>query len=365
MSRLRFLFLLGITATVLLLSQCRKDPDPGPSGFTGTPYTLEVPAGFPPPNIPADNPMTVEGVELGRFLFYEKKFAKDNSMSCSSCHLQQGAFTDNKVFSEGVDGGLTPRHSMPIFNLAWQEHFFWDGRAVSLEDQALHPIRDTIELINDLPTVIARLEADPIYPPMFKAAFGDNSITEDRIAKALAQFERTIVSANSLFDSVVRLQVPGATFSASEERGFKLFSNETGDCFHCHGWEETSFTLGAFGRDLQFLNNGLKADITIDKGRELVTGDPNDRGKFKVPTVRNIQFSLPFMHDGSVPDLDSLVGFYNFGGHATATTDPNMKFRGTDVTRQWSNQQKDDLIAFLKTFTDYEFLQKPEYSDPH
>lgn len=358
-----------LVVAVLGLSQCKED-EPANNGqsFTGTPYTLNVPTGFPPANIPPDNPMTVEGIELGRYLFYEKSLSEDNTINCASCHIQERAFTDVGPTSVGTQGIFGRRKSMPLFNLAFQENFFWDGRVTSLEAQSLHPIRDPIEMNNDLPTVIQRLSADPLYPPLFKAAFGDEQITAERIAKAIAQFERTMISANSKFDRVIRMQT-GEQFTALEQRGYELFTSDFdpnggfgGDCFHCHGERETQYLFGAFGRDLQFVNNGLKA-VYDDEGRAEVTNDPTDVGKFKVPSVRNVEFSFPYMHDGSIPNLDSLIGFYNFGGHKHVNVDPNMKAAG--IGRNWSEGQKQALAAFLRTLTDYEFLEDSAFSNPH
>lgn len=368
MKSLRLGILVALVSSVVILQQCKKDPPDGctncPPAEIGTPYNLEVPVGFPQPFIPADNPMTEEGVELGRHLFFEKRLSGDLTMSCGSCHHQGFAFADtpDKIKSVGIEGFSTRRHAMPIFNMAFQEVFFWDGRAMSLESQALMPIEDPVELNTDLPTVIARLEADTVYPDMFKAAFGDNKITAKRIGKAIAQFERTIISSNSKFDRVVRLK--SESFTASEQRGFEMYNNEIGDCFHCHGMLETQFLMGAFGVDNTFLNNGNKADYSNDEGRKEVTGDAGDLGKFKVPSTRNISFSFPYMHDGSIPNLDSLIEFYNFGGHPGPgnNIDPNMKAAG--IGRNWTKQQKEDLAAFLNTLTDFELLTDSAYSDP-
>ena len=363
----RFLLAL-VGVSLLLLTQCKKDRTQVIVSSTpvGTPYTLDIPDGFPAPYIPGDNPLTVEGIKLGRHLFYEKRFSRDNSMSCASCHLQIAAFTDGKVLSEGIRGLNTRRHAMAIFNLAWQENFFWDGRAMSLEEQALMPIQDEFELDNELDTVVARLQKDSLYQQLFKDAFGDVTVTSQRIAKAIAQFERIIVSANSEFDSVVRLKTKAEFNDIRARRGFDMFKTETGDCFHCHGHLETAFQLGAFGRDLQFLNNGLQteAEQLLDGGREEVTGNRNDRGKFKVPSVRNAFFSQPFMHDGRIPTLDSLVDFYETGVHSTLTTDPNMNKPNGLGKKNWTLQQKDDLIQFMKSLTDFQYLQDTAYSDP-
>lgn len=365
--------LLG--ASILFLSQCKKDnPSTGNTNTQiGTPAPLTKPAGFPPFQIPADNPQTEEGVELGRHLFYDKKLSADLSMSCSSCHLQYKAFSDLTPTSEGVEGLHGRRQAMVLFNLAFQNEFFWDGRVVGLEEQSLHPIKDPLELNTDLATVIARLEADPDYPDMFKAAFGDKNITEDRLGKAIAQFERTMISANSEFDRVKRISGNiDALFEedtntiGSKNNGYQIFATERGDCFHCHSVNvDGAYMGGGFGADGRFLNNGLNFEFSEDEGRKEVTNKDSDLGKFKVPSVRNVTFSAPFMHDGSIPDLDSIIGFYNFGGYLTPYTDPNMKFAGdAKGTRNFTKQEIEDLKEFLGTLTDYEFLEDPKFANP-
>lgn len=361
------LALTSIALSILVFSQCKDDePVPAVQAF-GTPYNLEVPVGFPPANIQPGNPLTEEGIKLGRFLFYEKALSGDGTQSCGSCHMQERAFTDATPTSVGINGTFGTRKAMPLFNLAFHDNFFWDGRSLTLEEQALIPIEDPIEMDNDLETAVARLQADPMYPPLFEAAFGSRTITAENIGKAIAQFERTLISANSKFDSVIRLQ-SGASFTELEQRGYELFTSDFdpnggfgGDCFHCHGERETAYLFGAFGRDLQFINNGLKANYA-DEGRAIVTGKIEDIGKFKVPSVRNVEFSFPYMHDGSIPNLDSLIGFYNFGGHLHPNIDPNMKAAG--IGRNWSEGQKQALAAFLRTLSDYKFLEDTAFSDP-
>jgi cytochrome c peroxidase len=356
----KIMTMASLALVVLLLTYCQPNSTTGsgPSPI-GTPFQLDVPQGFPQPFIPADNPMTEEGVKLGRHLFYETALSGDNSMNCASCHMQERAFTDASAVSVGIDGIPGTRKAMPLFNLAFVDKFFWDGRSVSLEEQAIIPIIDPIELNADMPTVVKRLQDNPLYPPMFAAAFGDDQVTPERMGKAIAQFERTLISANSKFDSVERLKT-GARFSPEEQLGFEMFTTELGDCFHCHGTVETNFLLGAFGVDL-FINNGLKDNYT-DKGRFEVTGNVDDIGKFKVPSVRNVQFAFPYMHDGSVPNLDSLIGFYNFGGHKHINIDPNMKAAG--IGRNWTSAQKQGLAAFLRSLSDYQFLTDTAFSDP-
>ena len=369
MKNKRLLSILGILLLILAFSQCRKDRVVDTIVSTspiGSPYTLEIPQGFPAPYIPSDNPLTIEAIKLGRHLFFEKRLSADNSMSCSSCHLQLAAFTDGKIRSEGIRGLKTRRHAMALFNLAWQEHFFWDGRAMSLEQQALMPIEDEFELDNSLDTVVERLSKDPLYQQLFTDAFGDDQVTPQRIGKAIAQFERTIVSANSEFDSVIRLKTKAEFSDLGARRGFDMFSSENGDCFHCHGHLETAFQLGAFGRDLQFINNGVlsAADQFFDKGREEVTGDTADRAHFKVASVRNAEFSIPFMHNGSIPDLDSLILFYEKGIHITPSIDPNINKINGLGRKNWSVAEKEDLKKFIKSLTDYKFLTDTNYSSP-
>lgn len=367
----KVIYSFGILLLIVVLSQCRKDRSTIASVSSnpiGTPYDLVIPVGFPDPYIPSDNPLTEEAIKLGRHLFFEKRFSRDLSMSCASCHLQLAAFADGEVLSEGIRGLKTRRHAMVIFNLAWQENFFWDGRAVTLEEQALLPIQDEFELDNNLDTVINRLSRDTLYAQLFTDAFGDDNITPARLGKAIAQFERTIVSSNSEFDSVVRMNLKPEFRDVAARRGFDMFQTEDGDCFHCHGHLETAYQLGAFGKDLQFINNGVLSlnDQLGDKGREEVTGNANHRSQFKVPSVRNAEFSIPFMHNGSIPDIDSLILFYREGVHITPTTDANInKPNGQGLgNKNWPPAKQDDLKAFIKSLTDYYFLTDTNYTSP-
>ncbi|MGB0175798.1 MAG: cytochrome-c peroxidase [Owenweeksia sp.] len=368
MARVRFLFAAVSLVIITGLSQCRKDiPKASDVTWAGaTPYDFQVPEGFPPAFIPADNPMTVEGIELGRFLFYDKRLSKDLSMSCGSCHEPHNAFSNRTAKSVGIHGHQTRRNSMPLFNLAWQENFFWDGRTVSLEEQALLPVTDQIELDNDWITVVARLEADSIYPDKFEKAFGPGPITKENAAKAIAQFERSIVSANSEFDQVVRLKTKGTfddPLAAAGKAFFETAFPNGADCSHCHGIGETSYIMGSYGL-IQFSNNGLKdsAGEMLDRGHEEVSGNSDHRAKFRIPSLRNLMFSSPFMHDGSIPNIDSLVTFYNIGSHRNRTTDPNMETAGRN--NQWTIQQQEGLKAFLRSLSDHSFRENPAYQNP-
>lgn len=359
------IIILVLILGVVLTQRCQDDVKPNdlpdnPPHIT-TPYNFTVPEGFPQPNFPEDNPLTNEGVELGRHLFYEKGLSRDGTQACASCHLQQRAFTDVTATSTGITGARGTRKAMALFNLAWQDHFFWDGRAATLEEQALKPIVNPIEMDNTLKAAVNAIKDDTLYQQLFEEAFGSKEVTPEKMGKAIAQFERTIVSANSKYDRV-KLMKTGEQFTPTEERGFQMFNSEQADCFHCHGPRETGQLFGSFGKDLQFVNNGLKADYSRDEGRAEITGERADIGKFKIPSVRNVEFAFPYMHDGSIPTLDSLIGFYNFGGHKHFNVDPNMKKAG--IGRNWTVGQRNDLEAFLRTLSDFTFLTDSAYASP-
>lgn len=349
---------LSLLFFVLLTAMSCKDDPPVQQKTNPTPVSWENPNGFVMPFLPEDNPQTVEGIALGRKLFYEVRLSGDNTMSCASCHLQQHAFSDPNRFSIGIDGFAGTINAPPIMNLAWQQFLFWDGRSVSLEDQALIPVTDPIEMHENWDNAISELEADDNYPLLFKAAFGSKKIDTKRIGKAIAQFERSMVSSNSKYD---KWKSGEATFTDLELEGYNLFHSENGDCFHCHGDVTTGNIFGAFGQ-IQFSNNGLDSVLTPNSGREKVTGRAEDRAKFKIPSLRNVDLTAPYMHDGRFNTLGQVVEFYNMGGHVTPTTDPNMKAAG--VGRNWTLRQKQALLAFLETLTDNEFIQDTTFSDP-
>ena len=328
-----------------------------------TPYTLGF-GDFPPPPIAPDNALTNQGVKLGRMLFYEKRLSKDNTMSCASCHRQQHAFADTNQFSIGVDGHPGGRQAMAVFNMAWNTNeFFWDGRAHLLRDQSLLPIQDSLEMAETLPNAVAKLKAVQAYKDQFKRAFGSEEITSEKMSLAMEQFMNSIVSVESKFD---RVQRGDDTFTPSERRGRELFFTEYNqffpdssgaDCAHCHSPKN-------FENDL-YMNNGLDAgpDIT-DFGREDATGNAMDRGKMKVPSLRNIDLTPPYMHDGRFQTLEEVVEHYNSGIKPSPSLDPALE--NTRATGLFLNaQDKADLVAFLKTLTDTDLMTNPEYSDPN
>ncbi len=338
---------------------CNKDViDQSPIG-TRTPAPFPQPSNFPPAFLPADNPQTKEGIALGRRLFFEKRLSGDNTMSCATCHVQENNFGEITRFSTGIDGSIGDRNAMTLHNLAWGSAFFWNGRQSTLEKQALDPVENPIEMKSNWPDVIAKLEVDPFYQKMFTAAFGANSITKENAAKAIAQFERTLISANSKFD---QWQKGTYTFTSEELAGYNIFNTEVGDCFHCHGDLTTGNLFGAYGA-LQFANNGVDSVLTPNTGYEFVTGDPADRGKFKISSLRNIEYSFPYMHDGRFQTLQEVIEFYSTGVNKTYTLDPNMEKEGR-IKKNFTQPQKDALLAFLLTLTDLEFLSDTTFSDP-
>jgi cytochrome c peroxidase len=329
----------------LLFVACDKGEDEVPAA---TPYTLVIPQGLPPMNIPSNNPLTVEGVALGKRLFYDPILSANNTQSCASCHIQETGFSETTQYSTGIDGIEGNRNAMPLINLGWQTKFFWDGGANGLESQVIGPITNPIEMHETLANVVAKLNAHAEYPDLFKAAFGSAEASSQNIMRAIAQFERTLISGNSKYDQYMR----GETFLSSQElNGLSLFTDmEKGDCSHCH-------SLGSTFSDFEFRNTGLDS-IPVDEGRYLITLNSNDRGKFKTPSLRNVELTAPFMHDGRFQTLLECVQHYNTGFRYSANLDPNLSFA---VKGRMTQQEMEDLVAFMKTLTDEEFVNNPAF----
>jgi len=316
-----------------------------------TPLVLFYPSNFPTINIPEFNPLTQEGVSLGRQLFYDPILSSDNTVSCASCHKQEYAFSDDNQFSFGVNQSKGNRHAPTIINPGWQLLFDWDGKSNSLEEQASRPILSDIELHNNnWIEVINRLEMSDLYTDFFCAAFGTETIDSSHVLMALAQFERTLVSSNSRFDKWLNGEI---MFTDEELDGFDIYATERGDCFHCH-------PIGLFTDNL-FHNNGLDSDFQ-DLGRYDITGNPLDQGLFKSPTLRNIEFSAPYMHDGRFKTLEEVINHYNFGGYDSPTVDPLMKYVGVGLLL--SDNEKANLKTFLLTLSDEDFINNPNFSNP-
>ncbi|MBK8499503.1 MAG: c-type cytochrome [Flavobacteriales bacterium] len=352
----------GILAIVLFAIgalACRKDEvilqEAASSG--PTPLQLNVPAWamaqIHPIYLPADNPLTVEGVALGRKLFYEEALSDDYTMSCASCHQQAHAFSDPRRFSPGTDGSLGRRNSMPVQNMLWDHFFFWDGRVGTLEEQAFKPVTNPVEMRNSWPVVEQRLRLLPDYPELFRRAFGTSAIDSVRIVRAIAQFERTLLSFESRFD---RFYFGGdsSALDAQEKRGRNLFFNEA-QCSQCH-------MLPNF-QDHAFRNIGLAAS-PLDAGRAEVTGLSADREKFKVNSLRNIELTAPYMHDGRFATLEDVVRFY---ADSVVLSTPNLDNHmgaWTSGAMDLDEQERADLVAFLLTLTDPSFVTNPAFSDP-
>lgn len=352
-----------ILVALALISCSRETPENQEVAYDNTPYALNT-GDLTPPQLPPDNPLTVQGVKLGRMLFYEKKLSANGTQSCGSCHRQEHAFTDTARFSTGVAGFFGKRQAMAVFNTAWQHNeFFWDGRAHLLRDQSLMPIQDSLEMAETLENVVAKLQAETEYRNQFVRAFGSDEITPFRISLALEQFMNSITSVNSKYD---RYLAGTAALTPEEERGRQLFfaefnpafpASSGADCAHCH-------TGRTFEND-SYMNNGLDADGEFtDIGRESVTGNPADKGKFKVPSLRNAAVTGPYMHDGRFATLEEVVRHYNTGLKASATLDPTLQYPLSEGGLMLSEQDISDLLAFLQTLTDDDLLTDPAYSDP-
>lgn len=348
----------GILCLVALI--CLNCSDDDTTAYQPTSMPLEIPQIFSnniiPPVIPNDNPQTIEGVALGKRLFFDKILSADGTQACASCHSPQTGFTDNTATSDGIDGVFGTRNSMPLFNLAWNysERFNWDGKALSLEQQAEEPVENPIELHSDWNEVIQRLKNHPEYPELFRRAFETSTITKELTTKAIAQFERTLISANSKFD---RYSLGQATLTEQEINGLDIFLREDkGDCFHCHGNPNNPLWT-----DNDFHNNGLDSVFT-DLGLGAVTGDPNDNGKFRSPSLRNLAYTSPYMHDGRFATLDEVIDHYSEGLQNSPTIDPLMK-KINEGGVQLATQEKADLKAFLLSLSDPSFINNLDFQD--
>jgi cytochrome c peroxidase len=343
------------------------EPKPTPlQGFT-------APFVFGNFRLPADNALTQEAVRLGRRLFYDKRLSGDNTVSCSTCHIQQLAFTDGRARAVGISGELLEFNSMSLANLMWgARHFFWNGRADSLEEQALIPIQHPDEMAQNLDELIDELKADDTYPDLFRRAYG--KISAGNIARALAGFERTLISADSKYDQYLRGEL---RLSAEEELGRKLFmahpdvkvSQRGANCIDCH----SQFLTSGFNAQFDgFLNNGLDTEAMLKPGLQLVTGQVADRGKFKVPTLRNIALTAPYMHDGRFSTLEQVLDHYNEGIRFSDTLSPlimeadNQQQDAVNIriSLNLNESEKRAVIAFLHTLTDHSFITEGKFSNP-
>lgn len=401
----RFLFILSLSAIFLTFSCSRDDlnidvqddrdellavlnlPEipfdyeniPFPDHYLNNPlpdppYRFQY-AAIDSDNTPASNPTTNEGAELGRVLFYEEKLSANGTVACASCHTQETGFSDPKVFSVGFEGALTRRHSMSLTNARFYDtgKFFWDERAETLEEQVLMPFQDPVEMGLTLDQLVEIVEDQPYAAPLFKDAFGDENVTTDRISKALAQFIRSLVSIHAKYDEgrvlVSSPLIDFPNFSVEENLGKTLFyaPNIAGSpsCHSCHSSEAFLAPLLAPNANTIGSINGLDAESTADLGIFESTGLNNHIGKFKIPSLRNIALSAPYMHDGRFANLDEVIDHYSTGMQNHPRTLPFMlDDNGDAVKYNFTVLEKEALIAFLNTLTDYQFISDEKFSNP-
>jgi cytochrome c peroxidase len=370
----------GPALACLALLACSNQPDSSQPGFA-----LEVPEGFPNPKIPDDNPLTESKVELGRRLFYDTRLSGNGTQSCASCHKQELAFTDGLALSRGSTGDQTARGSMSLTNVAYVPYLTWaNDRLTSLELQAMVP------MFNEVPTelglsgmeeqLVARLAAVPRYVELFRAAFPDQElpISVPNIVRAIAAFERTLLSGDSPYDRAIYRGEADA-LGASERRGMELFFGERLDCFHCHGGFDFSDSVAHTGQviaESNFHNNAL---YNVDgrggypaaaRGLIDVTGDPRDMGLFRAPTLRNIELTAPYMHDGSLATLDDVLDHYAAGGR-TVAEGPNAGVGSESPLKSpfmhgftLTQSERADVLAFLRSLTDTTFTHDPRFGPP-
>lgn len=305
------------------------------------------PEGFPSPTYHfSTNTIKKETFELGRKLFYDPILSADNTISCGTCHIQTSAFTHHgHTVSHGIHDRMGTRNSPPIMNLAWSSSFMWDGGIFDLDLQSIAPITNQLEMDETMENVLKKLKASNVYPSLFSKAYGDNEITGVRFLKALSQFMLMCVSSNARYDSVMRKQ---AEFTPLENQGYALFKTK---CSTCH--TEPLFT------DYSFRNNGIPPSLVNDEGRFMVTQQATDRYKFKVPSLRNLAYTAPYMHDGRLLTLDAVLDHYTKGVQATENLDPLLK-NGIGL----SNEERTALLAFLQTLNDRSFITNKLLSEP-
>lgn len=336
-----FLIICGVWA-------CKKADDILPNLFTG----FRQPAHFPEPQYNLlRNPITNEGFELGRRLFYDPLLSRNNTISCGSCHIQSAAFTHHgHDVSHGIDDRLGIRNSMPIMNLAWHHEFFWDGGVPDLDLTSINAIHSEVEMDETVTNVIRKLRTHPEYPKLFQKAFGTTEITDAHFFKALSQFMLMAISDHAKYDQVIRKEV---TFTPSEQRGYLFFQKQ---CSSCHS--EPLFT------DLSYRNNGIGPNRVNDIGRDSVSLNPDDRYRFKVPTLRNLQYTGPYMHDGRFLTLGRVIEHYAHGIQDSPTLDPVFRQADGSLGIPMSQEDKEDLLNFLQTLNDRDFVTNTLLSEP-
>ena len=359
--------LIAVLLAAMLIGGCHK-PRPAATPLSD----FSAPFVFGRFNVPADNPLTKEAVELGRLLFYDPRLSANNKVSCSTCHIQRLAFTDGRTTSVGVSDRPLAFNSMSLANLMWgPQRFFWNGRVASLEEQSLVPLQHPDEMAQDPSRLAADLATDARYRTLFETAYGD--VSASAISRALASFVRTLVSSNSRYDQFLRGEI---TLELQEELGRKLFmahpdvkvSLRGANCIDCHS---QFLTGGSSARYDGFSNNGLDDEAHLQPGLQAVTGNSAHRGMFKVPSLRNIDLTAPYMHDGRFKTLEEVLDHYDSGIKNSSTLSPlivEADNKGAAAAGRISLHltagEKESIIAFLHTLTDRDFVTAERFSDP-
>lgn len=334
---MRWFFLLWIVACIVGCS------DSVSTHFVDQPIEVRRPQAFPVFDYPADNHPTALRVQLGRMLFYDTRLSKSNTIHCGSCHALSAAFTDGRATSPGISGISGKRNAPTLANVAWMKRFMMEGGVPTLETQALAPLHDSLEMGSNMMHAVHRLNEDEELKALAKAAYGRDSIDPFVVTRALACFERTFVSGDGRYDRFLLGQKD--QMNEQELRGRDLFFSNRTQCSSCHS--------GVFFTDMEYYNIGL-ATAYADEGKARATHRAEDVGKFKTPTLRNIQLTAPYMHDGSIASLEEVIAFYNRGGEVHFNKDPRIH------PLNLSDQECSDLLAFLTTLTDWNFVQQKD-----
>lgn len=334
-----------ILALLIIISGCKKN-ETNNTEFKG----LVLPSHFPAvvQNM-GGNVITKDGFELGRKLFYDPILSRDNTISCGSCHIQGSGFTHHgHDVSHGIDDKLGRRNALPIQNLLWQSSYFWDGGVHNIDMISLNPIENPVEMDEDPVNVLNKLRSHPQYPALFKKAFGTEDITTTRFLQAMTQFQAMLISANSKYDKYKRGET---TLSANEMDGLNLFNQK---CAQCHSGELFS--------DNSFRNNGITNDFTNDQGRYEISLISSDIGKYKVPSLRNVAKTAPYMHTGTLETLEEVLNHYTGSVKDAPSLDPLLK-NGSQLGLSITSAEKQKIIAFLNTLTDEEFIRNPLFAE--
>ncbi|UFH53903.1 cytochrome-c peroxidase [Spirosoma sp. KNUC1025] len=349
------LFLFGLAVACKTSQEPDPTPDPGTGGggvtYKPTPVALRKPANFP--DVIYDltsNPLTAEGIALGKSLFYDAQLSRDTTVSCGFCHQQFAGFGhSDHALSHGIGGKFGTRNVPGLQNLAWDREFFWDGGVTSLDELPMTPIQNAVEMDLKFSDALSRVQKSPKYPALFKAAFGSDTVTTARFLKAISQFLLTLVSADSRYDKYVRKEA-GGDLTSDEVAGLTVFQQK---CATCHATD--LFT------DRSYRNNGLPVAAINDQGRYKITLNEADRLKFKVPSLRNVERTFPYMHDGRFTTLEQVIDHYRSGVNDSPTLDPALKLNG-QLGIALTDTEKKQVIAFLKTLSDDTFINNRAFS---